>query len=50
MPTMPDAKGDIFAEVTAFLDAGVDAVFADFPDSAVDARDAWVAARTPRAG
>lgn len=40
--TDPDAKGDIFAEVTAFLDAGVDAVFADYPDSAVDARDEWV--------
>ena len=40
--TDPNAKGDIFAEVTAFLDAGVDAVFADYPDSAVDARDEWV--------
>jgi glycerophosphoryl diester phosphodiesterase len=40
--TDPNAKGDIFAEITAFLDAGVDAVFADYPDSAVDARDAWV--------
>ncbi|MDQ4053790.1 MAG: glycerophosphodiester phosphodiesterase, partial [Actinomycetota bacterium] len=41
--TDPDAKGDIHAEVTAFLDAGVDAVFADHPDSAVDARDDWLA-------
>jgi glycerophosphoryl diester phosphodiesterase len=41
--TDPNAKGDIFAEVTAFLDAGVDGIFADHPDSAVDARDAFVA-------
>ena len=40
--TDPDAKGDIHAEITAFLDAGVDAVFADHPDSAVDARDDWL--------
>jgi len=40
--TDPNAKGDIFAEVTAFLDAGVDGMFADYPDSAVDARDEWV--------
>jgi glycerophosphoryl diester phosphodiesterase len=38
----PNAKGDIFAEVTAFLEAGVDGIFADYPDSAVDARDEWV--------
>ncbi len=41
----PTAKGDVFAEATDFLDAGVDAVFADHPDSAVFARDRWVAAR-----
>jgi glycerophosphoryl diester phosphodiesterase len=40
--TDPNAKGDILAEVTAFLEAGVDGVFADFPDSAADARDEWV--------
>ncbi len=40
--TNPNAKGDIFAEVTAFLQAGVDGLFADYPDSAVDARDEWV--------
>jgi glycerophosphoryl diester phosphodiesterase len=40
--TDPNAKGDIHAEVTAFLDAGVDALFADYPDSAVDARDDWL--------
>lgn len=43
--TDPDAKGDVFAEVQAFLDAGVDGVFADHPDSAVYARDTWVAGR-----
>ncbi len=40
--TDPNAFGNIYAEVTAFLDAGVDAVFADYPDSAVDARDDWL--------
>lgn len=40
--TDPSAYGDIHAEVTAFLDAGVDALFADYPDSAVDARDDWL--------
>jgi len=40
--TDPNAKGDIYAEVVAFLDAGVDGVFADYPDSAVDARDDWL--------
>jgi glycerophosphoryl diester phosphodiesterase len=39
--TDPNAKGDIFAEVTAFLEAGVDGMFADYPDSVVDARDEW---------
>jgi glycerophosphoryl diester phosphodiesterase len=39
--TDPNAKGDIFAEVTAFLDAGVDGMFADHPDSAIEAREAW---------
>lgn len=40
--TNPNAKGNIFAEVTAFLEAGVDGMFADYPDSAVDAREEWV--------
>lgn len=39
----PNAKGDIHAEATAFLDAGVDGLFADHPDSVVDARDEWFA-------
>lgn len=41
----PNAKGDIFAEIAAFLDAGVDGLFADFPDSAVFARDLWLESR-----
>ncbi|WP_370247154.1 glycerophosphodiester phosphodiesterase [Nocardioides sp.] len=41
--TDPNAAGDVFAEITDLLDAGVDGLFADMPDSAVDARDAWVA-------
>jgi len=40
--TDPNAYGDLAAEITAFLDAGVDAVFSDQPDLAVAARDAWV--------
>jgi glycerophosphoryl diester phosphodiesterase len=40
--TDANAKGDILAEVTAFLEAGVDGMFADHPDSAVHARDEWV--------
>jgi glycerophosphoryl diester phosphodiesterase len=39
----PNAKGDILAEVTAFLEAGVDGMFADHPDSAIEAREAWAA-------
>ncbi|CAN5654784.1 glycerophosphodiester phosphodiesterase [soil metagenome] len=40
--TDPNAKGDIHAEITAFLDAGVEGLFADYTDSAVDARDDWL--------
>jgi len=39
----PNAYGDLAAEITAFLDAGVDALFSDHPDLAVAARDAWAA-------
>lgn len=39
----PNARGDVEAEIDALLDAGIDALFADMPDSAVAARDAWVA-------
>ena len=40
--TDPNAYGDLAAEITAFLDAGVDAFFTDHPDLGVAARDAWV--------
>ena len=39
--TDPNADGDVHAEITAFLDAGVDGFFADYTDSAVAARDDW---------
>ena len=37
--TDPNAKGDVFSEYDAFFDLGVDGVFADQPDSAIEARD-----------
>jgi glycerophosphoryl diester phosphodiesterase len=39
----PNAKGDIFGELQAFLDTGIDAVFSDYPDTAVAVRDWWEA-------
>ncbi|MCW2788421.1 MAG: glycerophosphodiester phosphodiesterase [Aeromicrobium sp.] len=39
--TSPTAKGDVFGELRAFFEAGVDGVFADYPDSADAARDWW---------
>ena len=39
--TDPNADGDVHAEITAFLDAGVDGFFADYTDAAVAARDDW---------
>ena len=39
--TDPNAKGDIFGELNAFFQAGLDGVFADFTDSADAARDWW---------
>lgn len=39
--TDPNAKGDIQAELKTFFEAGLDGVFADYPDSAVKARDLW---------
>jgi glycerophosphoryl diester phosphodiesterase len=39
--TDPNAKGDIQAELRRFFEAGLDAVFADYPDSADQARDQW---------
>ncbi|MFC7493953.1 MULTISPECIES: glycerophosphodiester phosphodiesterase [unclassified Nocardioides] len=40
--TDPNARGDVEAEIAAFLDAGVDGLFADYPDTAVQTRDAWL--------
>ena len=48
--TDPNAVGDLEAEKRAFLDAGVDGVFSDNPDTAVDARNAWVDDHTQAAG
>lgn len=42
--TDPNARGDLAGEITAFLDANVDALFSDNPDIAVAVRDTWVAA------
>ena len=39
----PAAFGDYAGEITAYLDAGLDGFFADHPDLAVEARDAFVA-------
>ncbi len=38
----PNAVGDLASEIRAFLDAGVDGVFCDNPDIAVQARDSWL--------
>lgn len=46
----PNAKGDARAEILAFLDAGVDGLFGDHPDTAVDAVESWLAARGRAAG
>lgn len=43
--TDPNAKGDIFGELRAFFEAGLDGVFADYPDSADAARDWWESER-----
>ena len=45
----PNAKGDARAEIHAFLDAGVDGVFSDFADTAVEARDSWLTERADQA-
>jgi len=46
----PNAKGDARAEIHAFLDAGVDGLFGDHPDTAVDAVESWLASRSEAAG
>jgi glycerophosphoryl diester phosphodiesterase len=43
--TDPNAKGDSYAEAQAFLDAGVDGIFSDQPDTTVQALEDWLAAR-----
>ncbi len=42
----PAAQGDLDAEIGAFLDAGVDGLFSDFPGRAVSVRDARHGTRT----
>lgn len=44
--TEPAAHGDHAAELTAFFDAGVDAVFCDQPAMAVEVRDAYLDSRS----
>jgi glycerophosphoryl diester phosphodiesterase len=39
----PEQKGDAFGEYRAYFDAGVDGVFSDHPDTAVVAREEWLA-------
>jgi glycerophosphoryl diester phosphodiesterase len=39
--TDPTAKGDAFGEYEAYFDLGVDGVFADFPDTALQAAEWW---------
>lgn len=48
--TDPNAHGDVRGELLALLDAGVDGIFSDFPDEAVQARKAWLRDRYRRAG
>nr|WP_281280985.1 glycerophosphodiester phosphodiesterase family protein [Nocardioides guangzhouensis] len=43
--TDPNAKGDSFAESRAFLDAGVDGIFSDQPDTLFQAREEWLVNR-----
>jgi len=40
--TDPNAPGDMHAETLAFLEAGVDGIFSDNPDLAVDALREWL--------
>nr|MCW2728626.1 glycerophosphodiester phosphodiesterase [Aeromicrobium sp.] len=37
----PNAKGDIFGEMRAFFETGIDGVFSDYADTADAARDWW---------
>jgi glycerophosphoryl diester phosphodiesterase len=44
----PRGAGIVDAETRALLDAGVDGLFSDFPDTTVLVRDAWVAEQVSR--
>ncbi|MCW2749380.1 MAG: glycerophosphodiester phosphodiesterase, partial [Aeromicrobium sp.] len=46
--TDPTTKGDSFGEFATFFEAGVDGVFADYPDSADSAREWWEEGLTSR--
>jgi len=46
--TDPNADGDAIAEDQAFLDAGIDGFFTDYPDTGVFARDDWLATTNTR--
>lgn len=43
--TDPNAPGDVATELRRYFEAGVDGVFADYPDAAVTARAAWLKRR-----
>ncbi len=43
--TDPDARGDSVAQIRALLDAGVDGLFTDQTDTAVEARRQWLESR-----
>lgn len=45
----PGARGDVRAELAAFVRTGIDGVFVDFPDSGVAAREAAAPVRRARA-
>lgn len=42
-PGAKDGHGDVAAECIAFFDAGVDGLFCDHPDTAIEARRQWLA-------
>ncbi len=46
--TDPNAKGDAFSEYARFFDIGVDGVFADYTDTAIEARDLYYDEDTER--
>ena len=48
--TNPLAKGDMKGQIKAFLDAGIDGLFSDHPDLAVEAVDEWMADQKQRPG